>query len=270
MAKPKKAPGPLSEAALVVLLREKFPAPEYAFMPQVRNGTGYTRTVRTADAVAMSLWPSRGLELYGFELKSARSDWLRERADPSKAEEIGKHCDRWWVVAGADSVIPEGDLFPPTWGLMVAREGKLVIVREAPKLDAQPLDRSQLAAIFRRAAECVVPRAEIKAALAREREEIDKTIEVGVESATAHLRRQLKDLVERVEEFERASGLEIRHGWDREPIAKAARFIADGGLEAQRAELEGLASRARAVATRIEEALAPAPRLVSTGTGGGA
>jgi len=102
-----KTEKPLTEAKLIVLLKERFAAPEFAFLPHVRNGTGYARgTTRTADALAMSLWPSRGLELYGFEIKSERRDWLRERENPEKAEEICRFCDRWWVVAG----VAEGGL----------------------------------------------------------------------------------------------------------------------------------------------------------------
>ena len=61
---------------LIEKLSRKYRPPEWAFLVQVKNGVGWTRKDRTADALAMSLWPSRGLELHGFELKSRRSDWL--------------------------------------------------------------------------------------------------------------------------------------------------------------------------------------------------
>lgn len=265
MSRP-KVEKPLTEAQLTVLLAERFAAPEYAFLPQVRNGTGWSRrTTRTADALAMSLWPSRGLELIGFELKSDRADWLREKADPAKAEEIGQFCDRWWVVVGAETVVQQDDLFPPTWGLMVAGKGKLRVIREAPKLEARPLDRAQLAAILRRAAECVVPRAEIRAQIERAEAQATERLAERVRIETLHLRHDLEALRARVEEFEQESGLDLTP-WRLGQVAKAARFIADGGLEAQRAGLEALHARAREIADTLAEQLgAPAAR---TGTEG--
>jgi hypothetical protein len=271
-ARAKKPAGPLSEAALTVLLKERFAAPEYAFIPQVRNGTGYTRSrTRTADALAMSLWPSRGLELIGFELKSDRADWLREKGDPEKAEEIGKFCDRWWVVTGAEDVVHQDDLFPPTWGLMVAAGGKLRVVREAPKLDAKPLDRAQLAAILRRAAECVVPKAEVDAATEKRIEEVERQaeerVDLLVKSRNIHLQHEVKTLTERVETFEKASGVSLARRWDLDDIGAAVKFIVDGGMEKVRADLEQWRERAREVATAIDHALAVAPKA-KTGTGG--
>jgi len=60
------------EKFLFELLQKRFPSEEYACLPQVRNATGYSSVIRTADAIAMSLWPSRGLDLHGFEFKSLR------------------------------------------------------------------------------------------------------------------------------------------------------------------------------------------------------
>ena len=98
---------------LRALLRKKYAAPEYALFEEVRNGTGFSRSVtRSADALAYSLWPSRGLELHGFELKISRSDWQRELLKPAKAEALQQFCDRWWVVAPVDLVQP-GELPVP-------------------------------------------------------------------------------------------------------------------------------------------------------------
>jgi hypothetical protein len=52
----------------------------------------------------MSLWPSRGIELHGIEIKVSRNDWLKELGDPAKADEIARFCDRWWVAAGDESI----------------------------------------------------------------------------------------------------------------------------------------------------------------------
>lgn len=77
-------------------MKKRWCDPQWAIMWEVGEGTG-AMSGRYADAVMMSLWPSRGLELHGVEIKISRSDWKREAADPSKAEAIARYCDRWWV-----------------------------------------------------------------------------------------------------------------------------------------------------------------------------
>lgn len=143
--KPQRPP---DERDLLDALRARHVPPAWAFMEHVTDGTGANK-LRTSDAMAMSLWPSRGLELHGFEIKSYRGDWLRELKDPGKADEIVGRCHRWWVVAAHDAVVNLEEL-PATWGLLVGSD--LKVVREAPLLSPAPLDYPFLAAILRRAA----------------------------------------------------------------------------------------------------------------------
>ena len=49
-------------------LRRHYAAPEAAICFEVAQGTG-THARRHLDAVAMELWPSRGLALIGIEIK---------------------------------------------------------------------------------------------------------------------------------------------------------------------------------------------------------
>lgn len=137
---------------LMAALAARYCRPAWAFLPEVRNGTGYQREPRTADAMAMSLWPSRGLELHGFEVKASRADWLGELKNPAKAEEIAAFCDRWWLVVGDKEIVKPAEL-PPTWGLMIPRGTGLIAVTEAPKLDATPLDRLFVASLLRKVTE---------------------------------------------------------------------------------------------------------------------
>jgi hypothetical protein len=130
------------------LLARRYPAPSWAFLPQVRNGTGYGRTVRTADALAMSLYPSQGLHLHGFEVKVSRADWLRELKEPEKADEISRYCHYWWIVAPS-GVVADGEL-PATWGMLEVDDGQLNRIVPAPLLDAQPPSMPMLAAIMRK------------------------------------------------------------------------------------------------------------------------
>ena len=107
-------------------LRDRYKPPEYAFLEEVRNDAGFDAS-RSCDAIAMSLWPSRGLDLQGFEIKASRSDWLRELKDPAKAEAVCKFCDFWWLAVGDAGIVLDGEL-PVSWGLLVPRGDKLVVV----------------------------------------------------------------------------------------------------------------------------------------------
>lgn len=71
---------------VVKALAAKYKAPEYAFFTDVRNSVGFSSRVRTADAMAMFLWPSRGLYMTGFEVKVSRADWKKELEQPEKAK----------------------------------------------------------------------------------------------------------------------------------------------------------------------------------------
>lgn len=111
----------LTEAAILDLLRDRHAstgnggAGEWAFMPQVRNAAGFDAS-RTLDALALHLWPSRGLVLHGYEVKTSRSDFLREIKDPAKAEAFCRLVEFFWIVA-PKGVVKKGEL-PTTWGLI--------------------------------------------------------------------------------------------------------------------------------------------------------
>ncbi len=157
---------------LIDTLRKTYADREWVLIPQVANGTG-AGAGRTADAIAMNCWPSRGLELHGFEVKTYRGDWLRELKQPEKAEAIFQYCDRWWIVTPAgESVIFAEDVLPPTWGLVKVelQTGKLEIAKDAPKLKPKALDRAFVAAVLRGLAKVETPEAKIAAAIADARQ----------------------------------------------------------------------------------------------------
>ena len=106
----------MMSADLRELLRKRYPSQAWALMWEVGDATG-ARHSRWADALAMSLWPTHGLRLHGFEIKVSRGDWLRELKDPSKAEAIAQYCDHWWLVTADDSIAKKEEL-PPNWGWM--------------------------------------------------------------------------------------------------------------------------------------------------------
>jgi len=242
----------MNESQLTVALEKRYGGEAWAFLPQVRNGTGFQRKVdRTADAIAMSLWPSRGLEIHGFEIKCYRGDWVKELKQPEKAEEICRFCDRWWIVAGDDNIVRDGEL-PPTWGLLVADGDKLKVKVEAPTLTPQPLDKLFLAAILRKAKERVVPQAETKEKLA---DEYAKGQKRGEESAKIDIQRlemELKHYKDSVTEFEAKAGVRII-GWNAGNIGDAVNFVRGGGVEKIQRGIPDLLATAKGIVAYLEK-----------------
>jgi hypothetical protein len=138
---------PIDTKSLMGLLQARYPKGEYAFFREVPNATG-AGCNRHCDALAMSLWPSRGLYLTGFELKASRADWMKELKQPAKAESIAQYCDYWFLVVGSKDIVHIGEL-PPNWGLLAPVGGKLKVVTEATKLEPLELSRKFIAALMR-------------------------------------------------------------------------------------------------------------------------
>lgn len=158
-------------------LARKFCAPEYALFYEVANATGSAAT-RSADAIAMGLWPSRGLYLQGFEIKVSRSDWLSELKNPAKAEEIAQFCHHWWIVTPPGIVKP-GEL-PEGWGLYEVHGNGLRVSTPAPVNPGEvAISKRFLAALLRRANEHADRELANKVADAMrdERAAIDKRVE---------------------------------------------------------------------------------------------
>jgi hypothetical protein len=74
-------------------------------------------TTRTADGLAMSLYPSRGLHVHGFEIKASTGDLKGELDHPDKAEDIARFvtAPSVWMA-----VIRLGGVVPTNWGVLVA------------------------------------------------------------------------------------------------------------------------------------------------------
>jgi len=232
----------MSTGAIMDAMRERYKAPEYALMFEVGNATGH-HTRRHADAVAMSLWPSRGLEIMGFEFKSYRNDWLRELKNPAKAEEIARFCDRWFVVATQNVVKPEE--VPAGWGLLelapprkqgtlgAAPEAEPVrtlrLVKDAPRRDeAQPISRAFVAAMLRRASEA--DEELLRAAVTRETAVIRRQAVDDAKKGAGRAMSDLDELKKRVEEFENASGISIgRYTGNTTAIGAAVKLVLEIG-----------------------------------------
>ena len=127
--------------------------PAHIWLYEVRNGTGYSRQPRYADALVVSVYPSRGIWLAGIEVKVNRGDWRRELDDPKKADELQRFCDYWWIAAPAGVV--ETAEVPKTWGQYVIEGKKVRVGKRAPKLKPAPYTRPFLASVLRNDAECL-------------------------------------------------------------------------------------------------------------------
>lgn len=212
----------LTTPQLIALLRMRYPPASHLVLEEVRNGAGFDAT-RSADALVMGLWPSRGLALEGFEVKRDRRDWLRELKNPAKADSMFAYCDRWWILANPQVAL-EGEL-PPTWGLLEATARGLRVVRVAPVQEPKPLARGVLAALLKRAW-ASRPAAQEMAAL---REQATQEARTNLRYEADQNREALRSLRANVQAFEQASGLRIEHGWDLAPLGAAVkRYLQDG------------------------------------------
>lgn len=237
-----------TESDILDRLGKVFASPAWALIPQVRNGTGYSRArTRTADAVAVSLWPSRGIYLAGIEIKVSRSDWRKELADAAKSDEIQKYC-RYWYVAAPDGVVPLGEV-PETWGQVVCRGTGAEIVKAAPQLPETPPDWPLVAAVLRAAHGNSVPVDVVK-------DRITEAVATARVNWEGQGRRELETLQKTVRAFEESSGLEIgQYDFQARDLGEKVRFVQRTGIMKCRAIAQGLLDSAKRVAETIEQAM---------------
>lgn len=239
---------------IMAQLRARYQPPAFELLEQVASGTGAQREVRYADALAMSLWPSRGLHLHGFELKVSRGDFLREMKNPAKADAIAQRCHFWWIVAAERGMVIPDEL-PPTWGLLVPRGGSLVAVKEAVLTEPEPPSWSFFAALVRALGKSDQGafNSRLAEAMATEREQHVQSMEMlrnelREENAAseAHLRKVLST-------FHEASGINLlEHRWDLPQVGEAVRLIRAGGLESYRSKLEWIGREFQSMQANLE------------------
>ena len=239
----------LSTTQIVDALRKRYSGRGWAFLPQVRATLG-NHACRTADAIAMSLYESRGLELHGFEIKASRNDWLRELKDPAKAEGVSQFCHRWWLVVG-DATIVRVDELPATWGLLVPRGLGLVVKVHPSKLSPEPLDYHFLSAILRRFSE-ERPAPERKIA------DYKRGVAEGLSQGKAKLAAEAdrhQQLQRAFEAFEEVSGVKIET-WRAERQGKALKLLLDvPRLRRLRSDTEHAARIIQAAAESVTSAV---------------
>jgi hypothetical protein len=190
---------------------------------------------------------------------------LRELRDPEKSDEIQRFCSYWWIATPPD-IVRAGEL-PETWG-HIEVTAKCKVLKQAPKLDAQPLSPEFVAAILRNAAEnqqqhvanaAWKAREEQRALASPERaEELQRKLTES-QCLIDGLKRQLERakepeqrLTEVVRNFEREVGLPEgtvinEHRWYLDEsvrngrLWRAAQLLADGDVEKLRLKLQAAA-----------------------------
>ena len=140
-----------TEGEIVEALFKKYSAnpgngPRYVCSSGVRNQAGFDAT-RTCDFIAIDTWPSKGLVMFGHEIKCSRADWLTELKDPTKAEAFKKNMDFWYLVVSDAAFVKPGEL-PEDWGLMVLDGRGISIKKQAPRLTKATSDDGHLQAKY--------------------------------------------------------------------------------------------------------------------------
>lgn len=237
------------------LLQKRYPEKEYVIMEEVSDKSGFDRS-RSADYVVVGLWPSRGLPINGIELKSSRSDWLRELKDPEKAENIFQYCDYFWLLT-TDESIAKTEEIPPTWGWMCVKGEKIITKKEAPNLTPVPLSKSFSICMLRRAAD--------KSKYVRVDSIHDKITEAKQagknesKSTIENLEKKLTELQTAVREFQSESGVDLIHyrRYETSPtkMGAALRIVQNGGAEPIKKELLQLQITARNIHELINKAI---------------
>jgi hypothetical protein len=231
------------------LLSIRYSAPEYAFLTQVRNQTGYQNHrdgICTADGLALGLFPSRGIYLHGFEIKVYGSDWKKEKANPDKADAIARYCHYWWIVAPDKIVDP--DELPMTWGLLVAQGEKLVAKKQPTLMNPEPLTMQILAGIFRKVSESMVPRDMIDELV----DDREKMVKKNWENHFKYDIDEASKLKEKVKEFEKISGVDI-DGWNLGDVATAVRIINEDAHGRAYDRMRGLKNYAERIVKECDE-----------------
>lgn len=237
------------------ILRKHYPANEYALMQEVRDAAGFGAS-RSADFVAVNLWPSRGLAVNGIELKSYRNDWLNELKNPEKAEKIFQFCDYFWLLT-ADDGIAKIDEIPATWGWMTVKSGKITTLKEAPKLQPVSISRNFLCTMLKRATD--------KTDFVHVDDIVDR-IESARESAKNSNTWELKHTTEEndrlrkiLDDFRKETDIDLANStWDRsfmKDVAKSMRFVRSGGIDTIKSELLGLEKTASKILSGITHEL---------------
>jgi len=252
----------MEETSQVVnALRKKYDdgAFSYAFLEQVANGTGL-KANRHADAIAVQLWESRGLNITGFEIKVSRQDWIKEMKHPDKAEPIAQYCHYWYLVVGNEDILQLGEL-PDTWGLMVPHTKEtLKIVKEAKlNQNIKPVDLVFLCAVLRQTQNQLTDVSKLQLEYKRGFDEGKKVGTEHTKNDADYWKKELDIQYKKIKDFETISGIGIG-SWhwnnaDSVKIAQAVKIVLDGTYLENLRELKRMQNIAQMVCENLAESI---------------
>lgn len=115
--------------ALMIELRKRWPE-RFHLGPQVRLDAGNTRQL---DYIAMRTSPDHPFEFHGFDVKSSRSDLLRELGDARKLDDFAPALNFLWILADSADILDKSILSHPFWkqhrfGLAVHQRGRIYTI----------------------------------------------------------------------------------------------------------------------------------------------
>lgn len=241
---------PLTTHDMLLRLETRFCLPAWVTIRECSDRTGWRN--RAADLIALGVWPSRGLEIIGVEIKASRGDWMKELKEPAKADAIAPHCDRWYVAVTDPAIIQPGEL-PANWGLIVPRGEALKIVTEAPFEDKGAVKRTFFMAMIRRVTEGTVSKELFEKKLDEAFKQREQDLKSNWDWQHKHNDEQLKKLSEKVAEFEKASGVRIGAWWENgKEIGEAVRFVMNHKPDEHIEQLKWLSDRLKSVAETVD------------------
>lgn len=250
----------MNKKEILDIIRGRFPEKEYALMQEVRDAAGFGAS-RSADYIALNLWPSRGLHLHGIEQKSFRSDWTKELKQPEKADAIFKYCDYWWLFT-TDENVAKIEEMPAQWGWIHIHKGKVKTMKEAPKLSPCVMDRGFLACMMKRAVN--KDGYILQSSIQEKIKEVQAIAENARHYKFDELSKRFNELQQNVIEFQKFTGIDVltQERWrkpDYEKIGQAVKLISSGGVADYYEKLNHLHESANTISAAIKSTLDALP-----------
>jgi uncharacterized protein YqgV (UPF0045/DUF77 family) len=199
----------------------------------------------------MNLFPSRGLSVYGFEIKVSKSDFMSEIRKPDKSADIQKFCDRWYIVAPEEAV--DESLLPATWGWLQVTGEQIRVKKEAPTLTPEPLNRKFVAAVVRRAHEQeeadIEARVRLRMEAERKRDEERITREVEARS------RKSQEAIKQLADLKAKIGTSSWDYLNNDDVAAAVKIVREAGVTSTYGGLRQVEKEMKRCADRLRKAL---------------
>jgi hypothetical protein len=249
----KKKGKPLTHGELLTRLRSRYVAPEWVTLTEVQPECGFMDKPRRTDLLGISTFPSRGLRMAGFELKSSRADVLKELREPEKAEAMQRFCHLWYLVVGRADLVGLDEL-PPNWGLIVPHGVGLRVKKNAPVLEPEPWPPGLTHGLIRKAFGNSIEDIE--------REKIRREAFAQAQQSNGYTTRRLEELERNVRAFQSVSGIQIDAWVNEERVKEQAallRVVLRDGLEGHRQRARRLAEQLEKVGGELRAALGNDP-----------